>query len=146
MKKKSLDTVTIIIIIQFSVRHTFRWGLPMIEGFLSRNQLKEINSVVWFHAPSITWSLHLQYQSGSKQADLIALYTQKSLYNQALAKGLEARAWKGLGKGLEARAWKGLAARLATKPLLKAWKGLAARGSCNQALAEGLERACFKRL
>ena len=46
MKKKSLDTVTIIIIIQFSVWHTFRWGLPMIEGFLSRNQLKEINSVV----------------------------------------------------------------------------------------------------
>ena len=46
MKIKSLDTVTIIIIIQFSVWHTFRWGLPMIEGFLSRNQLKEINSVV----------------------------------------------------------------------------------------------------
>ena len=45
-EKKSLDTVTIIIIIQFSVWHTFRWGLPMIEGFLSRNQLKEINSVV----------------------------------------------------------------------------------------------------
>ena len=149
MKKKSLDTVTIIIIIQFSVRHTFRWGLPMIEGFLSRNQLKEINSVVWFHAPSITVDnliITLTVSIRLKTSRFNRSLYKKSLYNQALAKGLEARAWKGLGKGLEARAWKGLAARLATKPLLKAWKGLAARGSCNQALAKGLERACFKRL
>ena len=115
-EKKSLDTVTIIIIIQFSVRHTFRWGLPMIEGFLSRNQLKEINSVVWFHAPSITVDNLIITLTVS-----IRLKTSRfnrSLYKKVFITKPLPRAWKqGLGKALE-RAWKqGLG-----KGLLQDWQ------------------------